>query len=105
MCVVGVCLYMIAVTAVWLSPAGPYFFWSGPVRTFWIIPIALAVGGYLLACQQMLDYLVREIHNRRINELLTLTQDRLREFLSTKDAALGPTITALLSWRDGIERE
>jgi hypothetical protein len=104
-CLIGVGLYLFALAVVWLSPGGGFFLRTGTVRNLWILPIAIAVAAYLLACQVLLDQLIRRIHYYRLSTLSRLTQERFQEFMDSRDSQVAGVVTELLKWRESMEKE
>lgn len=106
-CVVGIVLYLIAVVAIWVSPGGSWFLTDdrGPLRQFWVLPMAATIIAYVLTCQMFLYWIVRRVHEQRLTDLSLLAQRRLNEFLETRDPTAASAISELLKWRESIVHE
>ena len=61
----GVLLYLLAILGVFVSPGGLAFFYAGPVRDIWMLPLASCVAAYFCVTQVLLHriaYNCRDVH-------------------------------------------
>ncbi|MBK9925740.1 MAG: hypothetical protein IPP66_10645 [Anaerolineales bacterium] len=99
----GAILYIVAITATWISPLVDYL--EVFMLQYLIFPLAIVIAGFFILAQHFLHEIMKQSKKTRLNKILAFTVKLYNKWEKSQLSTHRTAINDLLSWKEKIETE